>query len=349
MHAAVLTKPDTIEFQEVDEGVCQAQELLIKVAYCGICGSDIPRVFEGTSRSYPNILGHEFSGTVVQVGDKVNPSLIGSRVAGIPLIPCRSCDACKQGNFALCENYDFIGSRRFGALAEYVIVPATNIYPLDDSVGFLEASFFEPASVAMHAINLTPFKPGSRVAIMGCGTIGVFLAQILKYLGASKVVAIGRRESRLELARACGIADTVNTSLEGWKDVLFALSEGNGFDLVFETSGNAKCMSDSYSVAAIKACICMVGTPKTDLVFSVSQWEELNRKELSVVGSWMSYSSPFPGEEWKTVAQMFASGVFGPIESLIDTIYPLNEAAEAFARFANHQSVDGKIVIQCSE
>ena len=349
MQAAVLVKPNTIEVKDIDKPHCSVDEVLVKVAFCGICGSDVPRVFEGTSRMYPNVLGHEFSGTIEQVGDRVDASLLGLRVSGVPLIPCMHCDACTQGNFALCESYDFIGSRRFGALAEYVAVPASNVYPLAEGTGLLEASFFEPAAVAMHAIDLTAFKPGAAVAIMGCGTIGVILGQIALALGASKVVAVGRRKSRLDVAQASGIKDVIDTSKQDWKNSLFALNDNKGFDFVFETSGNADFMSDSFSIAGIKACVCMVGTPKKEIQFSVSQWEELNRKELTVMGSWMSYSSPFPGKEWKKVSDMFDSGAIHSLEHMLDTIYPLSQAQEAFGRFKNQQSINGKLVIQCND
>lgn len=348
MKAAVLVEPNIIEVREIDYPTVGADEVIVKVAYCGICGSDVSRVFNGTSKCYPNILGHEFSGIVVEVGSVLNEDLVGRRVSGIPLIPCGSCSACKSGNYALCNSYDFIGSRRFGALAEYVAVPISNIYLLND-IDLLSAAFFEPATVAMHAVDLVDIQPNASVIVVGCGTIGLFLGQILHTMGVQHVVAVGRQKKRLEAALAAGFDSVVDTTSAAWMDGALDITNGNGYECVFDTSGNAELMPAAFGLAANKGNICVVGTPKTPVTFKVNEWEQINRRELKVLGAWMSYSAPFPGSEWDRVASYFETKNVFCSPGMIDAVYALDDAQKAFDRFIAPPKVSGKIIIVCNE
>lgn len=347
MKAAVVRSPRDVVYEDVPDPMPDKGEVLVKVAFCGICGSDIPRVLQGTAHSYPIILGHEFSGAVVAAGDEADESLVGARVAGIPLVPCRQCASCKTGNFSLCENYSFIGSRRPGALAQYVAIPGENVMRLPDEVTLQEGALFEPASVARHAIDVAGFRPGASAVIVGCGTIGILLAQMLIGMGASRVVGLVRRENRALIAEAAGVPEVVDTSRDGWKDKMLVSYVGKGFDFIFDTSGNVKAMVESFALAADRGTVCMVGTPKKDMVFSVPQWERLNRQELTVRGSWMSYSAPFPGGEWVDVARLFADGTLRLVPQMIDGVYDLEHIDEAFKRYEHTGRVSGKILCKC--
>ena len=256
---------------------------------------------------------------------------------------CRDCEA---GNFSLCGHYSFIGSRQPGAFAEYVAVPERNVFEVGEDVDLLQASFFEPATVAMHAVNLSGFEEGDTAVVVGCGTIGIFLAQALRARGASRIVALGRREERLAVAQSAGIEEVLSTSIEGWKERILIGDAAFGFDYVFDASGNANAMVDSFNLASNKGTICMVGTPKSEMVFPVRDWENLNRRELRVLGSWMSYSDPWPGSEWREVKQLFRSGSLKVIPEMIDALYPLEAIERAFSRFENGDSVSGKLIVE---
>lgn len=349
MKAAVVERPGVVSCCEVDIPKVAPDEVLVLVAFCGICGSDVPRVWQGTAHSYPIILGHEFSGTVIDVGDEVDASIRGKRVAGIPLVPCGSCDACGRGEYSLCRSYSFVGSRRPGAFAEYVSVPVNNIQTIDDSTGFLQASFFEPATVALHAIDLVDIQPGKTALVAGCGTIGIFIAQALRAKGIDHVVATGRRKVRLDAAREAGVKCVIDASERCWSTDLLKDDFRHGFDYIFDTSGDAGSMVQSFELAANKATICMVGTPKNDMRFSVRQWENLNRKELTIKGSWMSYGPTWPGSAWQEVSVMFSEGSLKVVDAMIDKVYSIDECAEAFSRFNQTAGVSGKILISCTE
>ncbi len=346
MKAAVLEATRTLVCKEVETPQPADGEVLVHVAYCGVCGSDVPRYLDGAVHAFPLILGHEFSGDVVAVGPHADESLVGARVAGIPLIPCMECPDCKAGNYSLCKQYGFIGSRRNGAYAEYVAVPQQCVFPISDNVPYLQAAFFEPATVAQHAIGLVAPEPVATAAVVGCGTIGIFVAQILQDMGL-EVTALARREVRLSAARAAGVANLCDTSREGWEASLVDGMPKRGFDYVFDTSGNAAMMVKSFELAANKATVCMVGTPKRSMEFTVREWENLNRKELKVTGSWMSYSAPFPGGEWQSVAALFASGVLKVCDEMIDGIYPIEEIAVGMEKFTLPNSISGKLLVKC--
>ena len=345
MKAAVLESANNIVFKEVPTPVPGAGEVRVRVAYTGVCGSDIPRALNGRVHAFPLVLGHEFSGVVDCVGDGVSGDLVGKRVAGIPLEPCGECPNCKAGHFSLCVNYGFIGSRAFGSMAEYVVVPEENIIQIADEVTDIEAAFFEPASVAVHGIELAHVRPGMSAIVLGGGTIGILLAQALRDYGISNVVVTNRTEKDLLPIHAAGIENAVATTNEGWQDEARRMASCTGFDVVFDTAGTPETILDAFEMAGPRASVCIVGTPKRDVQFTVSQWEQLNRKELTVRGTWMSYSAPWPGIEWTKVCDLFASGTLRIVEEMIDEVYSLDHTQEALQRFAVPGGVHGKILI----
>lgn len=345
MKAGVVHAPNDIRYEEIETPKPAKDQVLVKVKYTGICGSDIPRVNADACHFFPNVLGHEFSGTVAEIGAGVDNFKPGDRVAGVPLVPCMDCDDCKSGNYALCKNYGFIGSRQFGSFAEYVCVPKTNLVKFADSVSFEQGAFFEPATVAAHGLKRLDFVPGKNVAILGGGTIGMFVMQWAKIFGAKNVAVFDIVPERLELAEKLGATAGINTLDTNYKDQIDKLTNGRGFDYVYETAGNTITMKIAFDIAGNKSQVCFVGTPTKDLCFSVSEWENINRKEFTLTGSWMSYSAPWPGEEWKLVPEHFADGSLKFDESFIFKKMPLSQIADAFEMFKTPGTVKGKILI----
>ena len=331
MKAGVVHAKCDIRYEDIEKPVPKKGQVLIKVKYTGICGSDIPRVNADAAHFYPIVLGHEYSGTVAEVGEGVTAVKPGDRVAGIPLVPCMKCEDCQKGNYSLCKHYDFIGSHSFGSFAEYVCVPEANAVKFDDSVSFQQGAFFEPATVALHGLERTNYKGGKTVAILGGGTVGMMTMQWAKIFGAKEVVVFDIVDERLELGKRLGATAGINTLKEGFMDEAKALTGGRGFDYVFETAGNTITMK--------------IGTPTKELSFTVKEWENINRKEFNLTGSWMSYSAPFPGHEWDCVAHYFATGDLKLDDSFIFKIVPLSKIDEAFELFKTPGTVKGKILI----
>lgn len=345
MKAGVVHAREDIRYEEIDNPKADPGKVLIKVKYTGICGSDIPRVNGDACHYFPNVLGHEFSGTVVEVGEGVTSLKPGDRVAGVPLVPCLSCEDCQKGNYSLCKHYSFIGSREYGSFAEYVSVPEKNAVKFDEEVSFEQGAFFEPAAVALHGLRRVDFKGGKNVAILGGGTIGLMTAQWAKIFGAKSVTVFDILDERLELAKKLGADYTINTSKPDFTDSVILNTEGRGYDYIYETAGNTITMKMAFKLAANKAQICFIGTPTKELSFSVNDWENMNRKEFILTGSWMSYSAPFPGDEWSLTAHYFSTGELKFDESLIFKKMPLSQIADAFEMYKTPGTVKGKILI----
>ncbi len=345
MKAGVVHAREDIRYEDIQKPVLKQGQVLVKVKYTGICGSDIPRVNGDACHFFPNVLGHEFSGTIAEVGEGVTSVKVGDRVAGVPLVPCMKCEDCQKGNYSLCKHYSFIGSREFGSFAEYVAVPERNVVKFDDEVSFEQGAFFEPATVALHGLERNEFRGGGTVAILGGGTIGLLTMQWAKIFGAKKVVVFDIVPERLELAARLGADAGVNTLDADFKQQVAELTDGRGFDYVYETAGNTITMKMAFELAGNKAQICMIGTPTREMTFSVAEWENMNRKEFKVTGSWMSYSAPFPGHEWTMTAHYFKTGQLKFDESFIFKKVPLSEIASAFEMFKTPGLVKGKVLI----
>jgi L-iditol 2-dehydrogenase len=345
MKAGVLHAREELRYEDIPTPSPKAGQVLIKVKYTGICGSDLPRVNGDASHFYPNVLGHEFSGVVAEIGEGVESLEVGYKVAGVPLIPCLKCEDCQKGDYALCKHYSFIGSRQFGSFAEYVVVPEKNAVKFDDSISYEQGAFFEPITVALHGLNRLKYKSDGTVAILGGGTIGLFTMQWAKIFGARKVVVFDINDERLELAKKFGADECVNTLEEGFIEHAKLFTDGRGFDYVYETAGTTATMKMAFELVANKGGVCLIGTPTKEISFTVDEWEYLNRKEFNLTGSWMSYSSEFPGKEWELTAHYIQTGEFKLDQSFIFKKVPLSEIADAFKMYKTPGLVKAKILI----
>ena len=166
MKAAVVVANEDVQYLEIPEPEAKPGYVKIKVHYSGICGSDIPRVLHNGVHFYPIVLGHEFSGDVVEIGEGVTKVKAGDRVSGAPLVPCMKCEDCQKGNYSLCKHYSFIGSREQGSNADYVVVPEQNAVPFDASVPYEQGAMFEPSTVALHGLLQNDYQGGQCVAIL---------------------------------------------------------------------------------------------------------------------------------------------------------------------------------------
>lgn len=345
MKAAVLHGVEDLRYEESPTPKAGPGEVIIRVKATGICGSDIPRVNGTAAHYYPIILGHEFSGVIAEVGEGVEGLEVGQRATAAPLVPCMVCDDCQKGDFALCKHYSFIGSSVFGSFADYVKAPARNVVPFDDSVGFIQSAFFEPATVALHGIKCAKYHGGESVAILGGGTVGLFTMQWAKILGARRVVVFDISDARLDLAKRLGADECVNTANPDFLAKAMELTGGKGYGFVFETAGQNATMNMAFDLAANKSSVCFIGTSSKDLTFNWKQFEKMNRKEFTLTGSWMSYSAPFPGDEWTMTADYFANGQLKFDDALVYKTFPMNQAAEAFKLFKIPGEVKGKLML----
>ena len=344
MKAAVLHGPNDLRIEDIPIPRIESDEVLIKVGATGICGSDLPRVLETGAHFYPMVLGHEFAGEIVEKGADVLNLAIGDRVAGAPLIPCHACLDCAQGYYAQCKNYKFIGSHVFGSWAEYVKAPARNAFKLPAGVNAEQGAFFEPVTVALHDLFVMDFRGGTDVAVVGVGTIGLLALACARLLGAKRIFAMDINEERLALARELGADVCLDTEGEGFKAAVNRETGGRGFPQVIEACGAEATIKLSLEIAGNRGDVMLIGTPAKNLTFSPREFEQLNRKELTERGSWMSYSAPFPGKEWELAGYYFAQGLLR-VERLIDRVAPLEQIGGIFEEFRRPGAIKGKVLL----
>lgn len=345
MKAAVLYGPKDIRYEEVENPIMGDEEILVKVKATGVCGSDIPRVLGNAARYYPIILGHEFSGEVVEIGKLVEHIKVGDRISGAPLLPCHKCEDCLRGHYSQCRYYSFIGSRTSGAWAEYVKMPAINAVKLPENVNFIQGAFFEPTTVVLHALAVMGFQGGYDVAITGMGTIGLLTLQCARALGAKRIVVFDIDDERLNVAKEYGADICLNTKDEKFMEIVDQVTHGRGFEMVIEAAGVEFTEKLCLEIAANKGNVMFIGTPSKPISLEPREFEHINRKELTVRGSWMSYSAPFPGREWELAGYYFEKGLICT-EKLIDRIIPLKEIGKAFEDLTVPGKVKGKILME---
>jgi L-iditol 2-dehydrogenase len=345
LKAAVLFASRDLRYTDFETPQINDHEILVKMKATGICGSDLPRVLADGAHFFPIVLGHEFSGEVVEVGKEVSNIQVGERIVGAPLIPCMKCIDCQHGWYSQCKNYSFIGSRVPGSWAEYVKMPAINAVKLLDSVTFEQGALFEPATVSLHGLLVMDFRGGTDVAIVGCGTIGMLALQFTKILGAKRIFALDIDSKKLQLAKEYGADFCINTGDADFKEQIQDLTGGRGFEMVVENAGIEFTEKLSLEIAANKGYVMFIGTPSRPITLAPREFEHINRKELTVRGSWMSYSAPFPGREWEMAGYYFGQGKLR-FKEIIDRIIPLSEINSAFDDLAIPGKVKGKILLK---
>ena len=325
MKAAVLEGPNQISPKEVEIPTPKSGEVLIKVKAVGVCGSDIPRVLETGAHEHPIIPGHEFAGVVSKVGPKTEDFGEGDQVAVYPLIPCGECEHCEKGQYNLCEDYSYLGSREDGAFAEYVTAPSKNLVKMPEDVTFIEAATTDPAAIALHGIRKTKINPGDNVAILGSGPIGQFAIQWAKNLGATFVLATDLYDEKLNLAENFGADRTINVKASG------RLSQkiDKEFDVVIETTAVPEVQAETLNLVKPLGRIGFLGISHDSLELSESQVDALLRKEAQLIGVWNSLINNPPRGEWKTALEFLEKGKI-KAEPIITHRFDLEEVEEAF-------------------
>ncbi len=305
MRAVVMYAPGDLRVEEVAKPVPGPDEVLLRVAACGVCGSDVPRMLTKGAHRMPIVCGHEFSGHIVGIGDRVEGFADGELVSVAPLIPCRVCDQCVTGNASRCRDYDYFGSRRDGAYAEYVAVPRGNLLKTPAGIDPRAAAMADPASIALHAIWKAPVAEGKGLmgrtgGVIGCGPIGLFAIQWMRLMGASAVVAVDVSEQKLEQARQAG-ATHVFLSHGPRPDV-------PPCDLIVEAAGHPSTANLAVRLAGPGGHVVFIGIPTQDVGLEIATFNHMLRQEISLHGSWNSFGAPFPGAQWTTTLEKLGSG-----------------------------------------
>ncbi|MCI9105227.1 MAG: galactitol-1-phosphate 5-dehydrogenase [Lachnospiraceae bacterium] len=330
MKAWVLHGIDNLVFENVPTPTPGLGEVLIAVKAVGICGSDIPRIYRTGAHRHPLIPGHEFSGEVVGLGEDVDKKWLGQRVGVFPLIPCRVCGPCQKKQFEMCRNYDYLGSRRDGGFAEYVVVPVWNLISLPQQVSFEEAAMLEPMAVAVHAMrrmlpnkdmgaavhatgkmaisdreNLPDEELLCKIAVCGLGTIGLLLLMFLKEAGVREVYAIGNKDFQKELALKLGLEESCycDSRRQNQHQWLMERTGGVGVDRYFECVGKKETYALAVDGTAPAGKVVLVGNPYSDMTLEKEVYWKILRNQLTVFGTWnSSYTREFE-DDWHYVIE----------------------------------------------
>lgn len=340
MQAAILHTPGDIRIEEVDRPeISGVGEVLLRVEACGVCGSDIPRMMLKGAHKMPLIPGHEFSGTVIDLSADVDSVSIGDLVTVPPLIPCLKCGSCDEGRFGLCEAYDYFGSRRDGAYAQFVVAPAANLLKVPSTLNPVAAAMVDPAAIALHALDKTQLNENSTVAIIGAGPIGLFAVQWAKLAGASLIVAIDVSLETLDLALKAGASEVYTSAADA------LATHRNGFSIVFEGAGVAVTENAAIELCGRGGEAVFVGIPSKDVPITASTFAHFLRNEISLHGSWNSFSAPWPGSAWLKSVSMLNEGRL-LWRFMITHELELQDLPEMFEKLVNRSEPSSKVIFR---
>ncbi len=321
---------------DVPEPDVKAKHVIIEVKGAGLCGTDLHIYHDEYPSVPPVIMGHEVSGTVVDIGQNVTACQTGDRVTSETFFQvCGACQFCRDGLPNLCLNRKSIGTHVHGAFTQYVLVPEHNIHHLPPSVDTFAGALTEPLACCVHALELTRVEPGEVVVVTGPGAIGLLTMQVTKAAGA-KVVVLGTEadEARLELAQALGADETFNVQTVDVPEKLNEITGGRGADVVFECSGAGPAAQTCLDLVRRRGRYAQVG-----LFGQPIQWdlEQVCYKEVQVSGSFATVAS-----SWRKALTLLASGQVNT-QALISHTMPLTNWAEAFDIFESQRGL--KIIL----
>ena len=342
---AILVTPGTMKIQDAPMPEPKDDEVLLKVEYVGICGSDIHGFESGPfiPPKDPNQkigLGHECGGTVVGVGSKVKKIKVGDRVNIEPGIPCGKCKFCLSGHYNICPDVDFLATQPNyrGALTNYITHPEALTYKRPDNMDTMEGALVEPAAVGMHAAMEADVKPGKKIVILGAGCIGLMTLQACRVMGATEIVVVDMIEKRLDMAAKLGAMETINGGKEDTvaraKEILGDL----GADIVFETAGARATAAQTTKLVMRGGRIMIVGTVPGDTPVNF-----LNINREVKIQTVFRYANNYP-----MTIEAISSGRFD-VKSMVTDIYDYKDVQRAFEESLSRKSEIIKGVIKIAE
>jgi L-iditol 2-dehydrogenase len=322
--------------------------VLIRIGACGVCGSDIPRIFRKGTYRFPTTPGHELAGTIVAIGEGVEGYRAGDRVAVFPLLWCGRCSACEQGRYVMCEDYDYLGSRSDGGFAEYVTAPARNLAPVPEGVSLEAAAMTEPAAVALHALRRvgTPLLHRT-VAVFGAGPIGLIVGQWARAMGAATVALFDIVPAKLDLARRIGFERVFDSRTEDPRARIEALTGGQGAHVCVEAAGVPATTVQAISCARRGGSVVLLGNPSADVTLPAALISQAMRREVALLGTWNSDFSVHGDDDWRAALQAMESGVLD-VESLVTHRVSLAAAWDALRMIRDQREFVSKVLV-CPE
>src|SRR3954453_12101032 len=344
MQALVLTEYRKFTLADVPRPELGPTDVLVRVAACGICGSDV-HGYDGSSgrRVPPIVMGHEAAGTIAEVGPAVRRAKIGDRVTFDSTISCGKCEACQRGDVNLCTSRRVLGVscgeyRQPGAFAEFVAVPEQIVYPLPAGCPFEDGAMVEPVSVAVHAVERLKVMRGERAVVVGSGMIGLLVIQALKVAGCREVMAVDIDDSRLALAKELGATSTMNAKANDVVKLITEQTHGKGADVAVEVVGNAAALATAIGCVRRGGRVGLIGNLAPEVPFPL---QAVVTRELTLVGSCASAC------EYQRAIELIASGAIR-VAPLISATAPLADGQQWFDRLYAGEPGLMKVILQPS-
>jgi L-iditol 2-dehydrogenase len=328
MKAAVFYGPGDLRLGELPRPAIGEAELLVKIAACALCGSDV-RTFRFGARNItePVVMGHEVSGTVAEVGTALEGFRVGQRVAVAPAIPCGECHYCRRGAETMCERLRSIGYEFNGGLAEYMTVPTSAVRAgcvnaVPDDVSFEEAAIAEPLACVINAQELVGVGPGDTVVVLGAGPVGCLHASLARVRGATRVMLVDLRAERLQMATAFGADVLIDGARDDVRLRVLRETGGAGASVVIVAAPSPRAQEQAVTLAARRGRVNFFGgLPKDDPMISLDA-NVVHYRELSIIGSYGSR----PSHNRMALALIAAGRV--PVRALVGLELPLERVVE---------------------
>jgi L-iditol 2-dehydrogenase len=345
MKALLLAEYNHLQLTDLPAPTPAPDELLVEVAACGICGSDVHGYDGSTGRRIPPIvMGHEAAGTVVSVGAEVTGFKPGDRITFDSTVFCGTCDFCRKGDINLCNHRQVLGVscaefRRAGAFAEYLTVPARIAFHLPANFTFPQAAMLEAVSVALHGVAVSQMKKGETVLVIGAGMIGLLLLQAARAAGASRILIADIDDTRLTLAASLGADQTLNASGKALTDQILSLTNGQGVDHVLEAVGRDETIAAAIDSVRKGGTVTLVGniSPNANLPL-----QKVVSRQIRLQGSCASAG------EYPEAIRLIASGQID-VNPLITAVAPLADGPSWFARLHAREPNLMKVVLDPRE
>ena len=335
MKALFLTAIGQTEIREIEKPSIGAEEVLLKIGMVGFCGGDL-NGFKGLFelQEYPNVLGHEVGGTIEEIGSQVPESFkIGNKVTVYPYLNCGKCISCRKGRRNACQDNKTMGVRRPGAMTRYIAIHWQDLFT-SEKLSLKELALVEPLTVGFHAAARGRVSSQDRVAVIGCGIVGMGAIASAVNRGA-EVIAIDIDDSKMDIAKKIGVAHTINTSREDLHEALMRITDGDGPDVIIEAVGNAITYRAAVDEVAYTGRVVCIGYAKSAVEFNTGIFV---RKEIEILGS-RNCTDEFP-----EVIAYLEAGKF-PVEDVISKTVSLDDAGAALADWAANAKGITKIMV----
>jgi L-iditol 2-dehydrogenase len=327
MKALLLSRYKHLEIADLPDPTPRQGEVLVSVAACGICGSDVHGYGGSSGRRIPPIvMGHEAAGTIAALGDGVKGFTEGDRVTFDSTIFCGACDNCRRGDVNLCDHREVLGVscaefRRAGAFAQYVAVPSRILYRLPENLSFTEAAMLEAVSVALHGVSLAQISTGCTALVVGAGMIGLLTLQALRAAGCSRIFVTDLDGTRLKLALDVGATAALSPDADVVEQIM-QLTEGAGVDVAIEAVGRNETVKAAIESVRKGGTVVLVGNISPEVTLPL---QKVVTRQIRLQGSCASSG------EYPRAIELLASGAI-QVASLITAIAPLEEGPRWFER-----------------